>query len=101
METAVSGHEPEFTAGGKSVQMDRAIFNLNASVEATSLYILLCAVEDQGAPLTLKEARTKWNGTAESLMAAAEELIRRGVMEAAAHLTDEAPLLINSKEKWC
>ncbi len=45
------------------MHMDRAIFNLEASVEATSLYILLCALLDQGEPLTLDRAHRamEWN----------------------------------------
>ena len=32
--------------------MDRAIFDLDASVEATSLYIILCSLMDAGQALT-------------------------------------------------
>jgi hypothetical protein len=82
------------------MRMDRAIFDLQASVEATSLYILLCALLDQEELPTLDRARILWNGSGESLVTAAEELIRRGVLEVAHPLTDDKPLKVNSREKW-
>ncbi len=80
--------------------MDRAIFELNASVEATSLYILLCALTDQGETPSLNSAREKWNGTAESLPAAADELLRYGVLEAAPPLTGDKPLHLSTRDRW-
>jgi hypothetical protein len=82
------------------VHMDRAIFNLETSVEATSLYILLCALLDQGEPLTLERASVPWNGTAEDLVKAAEELIQRGVLVASQPLTPTQSLEINPTDEW-
>ncbi|MGV8075294.1 MAG: hypothetical protein AB2L11_12150 [Syntrophobacteraceae bacterium] len=80
--------------------MDRAIFDLNSSMEATSLYILLCALLDSGAIPTLNLARARWNGDEESLKKAAEELIQRGVLENRPPISDDKPLTINPSCKW-
>ena len=67
------------------MNMDRAIFDLKASVEATSLYIILCSLLDRGDAPTLANARTLWSGTAEGLTAALRELMALGVL---AHFGD-------------
>ena len=82
------------------MNMDRGIFNLEASVEATSLYILLCALADQGEPLTLDRAAVQWNGTKEDLLKAANELIRRGVLTGNQPLTQDQPLQLNPADQW-
>jgi len=83
------------------VNMDRAIFELNASVEATSLYILICALMDQGEPPSLNSARERWNGTTESLHAAAAELLRLGVLEVVPPFTPDKHLHISASTNWC
>jgi hypothetical protein len=80
--------------------MDRAIFNLEASVEATSLYILLCALHDQEETLTLDRAGVQWNGTREDLARAAEELIRRGVLAGSRPLEKDQPLYLKPADEW-
>ena len=80
--------------------MDRAIFDLEASIEATSLYILLSALSDQGLSLNLKTARFRWNGAEEELFNAAEELVKRGVLHATLPITEETPLHINPSNEW-
>jgi hypothetical protein len=80
--------------------MDRAIFDLNASVEATSLYILLCALYDEGRAATLENARDRWNGGEENLFEAARELMKRGVIEEAHPLDEGTPLRITPRHEW-
>jgi len=63
--------------------MDRAIFHLNAGVPATSLYILICSLLDEGEAPTLEQAREMWNGTEENLNQAIDELTKRGILEPA------------------
>jgi hypothetical protein len=76
--------------------MDRAIFDLNASVGATSLYILICALLDQGEQgITLDRVSLQWNGSREELHVAAEELVRRGVLSGG-----DGHFHVNSKGKW-
>jgi hypothetical protein len=80
--------------------MDRTIFNLGASVEATSLYILLCVLEDQGDSLSLERAGVQWNGSREDLVKAAEELMQRGVLTGIHPLTPNQPLQLNPSDVW-
>jgi hypothetical protein len=82
------------------VLMDRRIFNLRASVEATSLYILLCALADEREPLTLERASLQWNGTSENLLEAAAELTQRGVLTGNPPLTRDQLLHLNSSHEW-
>ncbi len=82
------------------MNMDRAIFDLRASVEATSLYILLCALMDSGDPPTLELALQKWAGTEESLIAAAEELISRSVIVARTPIPKDMHLHPTTHDKW-
>ncbi len=83
------------------MNMDRAIFELNASVEATSLYILLCALMDQGCPPTVEEALPKWAGTEESLLVALEELITRCVILSTLPVPKTRHLHPTTRDKWC
>ena len=80
--------------------MDRSIFNLRASVEATSLNILLCALADEREPLTLERASLQWNGTSENLLQAAAELTQRGVLTGNPPLTHDQLLHLNSSHEW-
>jgi hypothetical protein len=50
--------------------MDRKIFSLNLSVEATSAYILICNLAESGTPITIESAGTFWNDRPESLVSA-------------------------------
>jgi hypothetical protein len=82
------------------MNMDRLIFELNASVDATSLYILLCALAEGGDSPTLNDAKQRWNGTPEGLTRAAEELMKRGVLEQMHPLDPDQPIKINPAGKW-
>jgi hypothetical protein len=84
-----------------NMNMDRAIFDLNISVEATSLYILLCALMDAGEDPTLQNASVKWTGTKEALDTAARELIERGIVAGAVPTPNDMHLHPNSREHWC
>jgi hypothetical protein len=63
------------------MHMDNAIFDLKASVPATSLYILICSMLDEGQSPTLDRARVQWNGSEENLNNALDELIHRGILQ--------------------
>jgi len=82
------------------MHMDRAIFDLEATVEATSLYILLCALLDQGESLTLDRARVQWNGNGDNLVRAAQELMDRNVLEEMRPLENNKPLRMQPRDKW-
>ena len=83
------------------MNMDRAIFDLKASVEATSLYILLCALMDSGQAPTLENALRKWTGTEESLHVAALELIERCVISGVSPIPKDMRLHPNTRDRWC
>ena len=82
------------------MHMDRAIFDLEATVEGTSLYILLCALLDQGESLTLDRASVQWNGNGDSLFKAAQELMERNVLEEVRPLERDKPLRIQPSDMW-
>lgn len=83
------------------MNMDRAIFDLKISVEATSLYILLCALMDAGEHPTLENASSKWTGTEEALREAARELIERCIVAGAVPTPGDMHLHPNSRDRWC
>ena len=61
--------------------MDRKIFTLNLSVEATSAYILVCSFVEGGAPATVESLAPFWNGPRQELPSALTELRSRGIIE--------------------
>ncbi len=83
------------------MNMDRAIFDLKISVEATSLYIVLCALMDSGQPPTLENALPKWTGSEESLLTAAQELIGRCIITGIVPIPEDMHLHPNTRDKWC
>lgn len=82
------------------MHMDRAVFDLNMSKEATSLYILICAFLDEGVAPVRSRVADKWNGDEEDLSGAVEELIRYRVLEGPAPTTDEEAFRINPHDLW-
>ena len=84
-----------------NMNMDRAVFDLKISVEATSLYILLCALMDAGEAPTLENASLKWTGTEEALAEAARELIERCVVAGVIPTPKDMHLHPNSRDRWC
>jgi hypothetical protein len=60
--------------------MDRTIFLRNLSTLATSLYILICQLLDDGLSPTPALLRKFWNGTEPDLAVAAEELVKEGIL---------------------
>lgn len=82
------------------MNMDREIFNLKVSTEATSFYIIVCALMDQGIPPTLPEVRARWTSTEESLIAAAEELVKRGVLNSPIPVPEDMHLHPTTRDWW-
>lgn len=83
------------------MNMDRAIFDLEISVEATSLYILLCALMDSGQAPTLENALIKWTGSEQSLLRAAHELIERCIVAGTVPVPKDKHLHPNTRDRWC
>lgn len=82
--------------------MNPRIFELGLNTEATSLYLLMCGLQDIGIPLTLSNVRSKWNGDDEALLKAVEDLAGMNIIEA--HLRDgdvNAGFRILENRHWC
>ena len=80
--------------------MDRKIFSLNLSVEATSAYILMCTLAESGTPITIESARTFWNDTPEALVSALEELDRHRIIFEAVDGKQRRQYYLNSSDRW-
>lgn len=80
--------------------MDRKIFSLNLSVEATSAYILMCTLAESGAPITIESAGTFWNDTPEALVSALEELDRHGIIFEALDANQMRQYHLNPSDLW-
>ena len=61
--------------------MDQQIFNLNLSVHATSAYIVLCSLREDGLDPTLEALRARWTAEPELLERALGELLAWNVAE--------------------
>ena len=82
------------------MNMDRSIFDLNLSTEATSLYILICSFLDQGQAPTLESLRPYWNNDDQSLVNAGRELIQRHVVKGKEALSSDTPIELTPKDCW-
>ena len=80
--------------------MDREIFNLNLSVEATSAYILICNLAESGTPITIESAGTFWNDTSEALVSALEELKGHCIIVEALDANQMRQYYLNSSDRW-
>jgi hypothetical protein len=84
----------------RTMHMDRNIFNLRVSLEATSVYILICSLLDQGHSPTLQLIRSLWNGTEDALRKALLELMERQVLSPARDFPEDYPLAVYPGDKW-
>ena len=82
------------------MHMDRAIFDLKISMEATSAYILICSLMDEGRSPALTVIQSLWNGDDASLQAALDELMTRQVLIPCQELTPDTSVTINPPDKW-
>ena len=80
--------------------MDRKIFSLNLSVEATSAYILICNLAESGTPITNESARTFWNDSPEALVSALEELDRHRIIFEALDANQMRQYYLNPSDRW-
>ena len=80
--------------------MDRSIFNHNASIYATSLYILICALMDEGVLPTLERTRAQWTATDRHLTKATEELFERRILQPMHPIEEDKPLRVNPSHRW-
>jgi hypothetical protein len=82
------------------MMMDRKIFSLNLSVEATSAYILICNLAESGTPITIESAGTFWNDTPEALVNALEELSRHSIIFEMLDANQMRQYYLNSSDRW-
>jgi hypothetical protein len=80
--------------------MDRKIFQMNLSVEATSAYILICNLAESGAPVTIESAGAFWHNTVETLAEAIGELKRHRIIYEIVDSRQMRQYLINSSDLW-
>ena len=80
--------------------MNRKIFALDLSVEATSAYILICTLAESGAPVTIESAGSFWNDSPEALTRALDELNRHGVIYEVLDSKQVRQYLLNPPERW-
>ena len=80
--------------------MDRKIFALDLTVEATSAYILICGLVESSAPATVESLGAFWNAPREALSSALQELKGRGIIR---EILDERLMrryLPNPPDSW-
>ncbi|HDM78233.1 MAG TPA: hypothetical protein ENG51_17495 [Deltaproteobacteria bacterium] len=76
--------------------MEREIFNLQLSVEATSAYILMCSLQEKGKILTDETISPYWQGTDEQLKTALIELKERNIIQE--NMSSEKPRYVIKKQ---
>jgi len=76
--------------------MEREIFNLQLSVEATSAYILMCSLQEKGKILTDETISPYWQGTDEQLKTALIELKERNIIQE--NTSSEKPRYVIKKQ---
>lgn len=80
--------------------MDRAIFSMRASVPATSLYLLICSLLDEGQAPTFSRAMELWNGSEEEFQAAIQELTQRGILVPPQFVANGRPPQLDLTSNW-
>ncbi len=80
--------------------MDRKIFALDLSVEATSAYILICTLAESGAPVTIESAGSFWNDKPEALTGALEELNRHRIIYEKLDSNHMRRFFVNPPDLW-
>ena len=80
--------------------MDRQIFNMNLSVEATSAYILVASLVSENVRPSLEIVRGRWTAEDEALDRALEELARHNVVQPRSGPEGETLYFPNPASLW-
>lgn len=81
--------------------MDTKIFNQGLSVEAVSAYILICAIGDEGRPISRTAILERWNSSEDDLNQALGVLKNYNVIYLAPHCGELDQIwLLNGFHKW-
>ncbi|MHC1724472.1 MAG: hypothetical protein AB9866_00330 [Syntrophobacteraceae bacterium] len=82
------------------MKMDKMIFELNPSVHATSLYLIVCSFLDEGQTPTINQVLQAWNGTEDDLARAVSELCDLRILKPMDLMHNDRELLLNQRENW-
>ena len=80
--------------------MDRNIFNLKLSVEATSAYILITSLMGENVRPSMELIQGRWTTTDEELEQALTELINRNIVSKREGLNQEELYYPNPSSLW-
>lgn len=61
--------------------MSQKIFQLNLSVETTSIYLLCCSLADHEEPISTKNIQEIWNGSHQALITGLDALEKRNILQ--------------------
>jgi hypothetical protein len=75
--------------------MDQKIFELGLAVETVSLYLLCCALADQGTAITQENLQKVWTDSPQRLSQSLAELAARKILQPAA-----AGFQLNPPDRW-
>lgn len=82
-------------AAAENPAMNQKIFALGLPVETVSLYLLCCALADQGTAITEENLQQVWNDSPQRLSQSLAELAARRIVEPAA-----AGFHLNPPHRW-
>ncbi|MGQ9484010.1 MAG: hypothetical protein ACUVSA_03225 [Desulfosoma sp.] len=82
------------------MQMDRSVFDLGLSVHAVSLYILICALADEGQDPSLETVRRQWTASEDALWTAAKELESRKVLRIELESESSGRFWVQPSRQW-
>lgn len=80
--------------------MDRQIFNLKLSVEATSAYIVVTSIVNENQPPTLSAVQGRWTISFEALDRALVELMERSIIQKRSGPDGEVMYFPNPASLW-
>ena len=80
---------------GEHPAMNQKIFGLGLAVETVSLYLLCCALADQGTAITRENLQKVWNDSPQRLSHGLSELAARRILEPAGSGFD-----LNPPDRW-
>jgi len=80
---------------GEHPAMNQKIFALGLPVETVSLYLLCCALADQGTAITQENLQKVWTDSPQRLSQSLAELAARMIVEPAA-----AGFQLNPPDRW-
>ncbi len=84
------------SAAAEQPSMNQKIFTLGLPVETVSLYLLCCALADQGTTISEANLEKVWTDSAQRLTRSLAELTARGIIEPIA----AGAFRVNPPDRW-